>query len=304
MRRKVITRILRIDDDPDGALRAAAAALRGGGVVAIPTDTVYGLAAVATKPEAVARLAAMKGRSKSQPIAVLVSDAAQAEELAGVLSAEAVSLMDAFWPGPLTIVLPAAEGTSAAGTAAECTANAAEVLSGPETAGTAAAGTAAAGTAAAGTTAAGTTAADTTAAGTTAADTTAAGTTAADTTAADTTIGIRCPDHNWVRQLARQVGPIAATSANLHGKPPCATAEEVAQAFSKTHETALESAISKSPEGSVPKTKPALIKPALIIDGGPSSAAASTVVDCLSPHPKILREGPITQEQIDAALSI
>ena len=284
MRRKVITKILRIDDDPDGALQAAAAALRGGGVVAIPTDTVYGLAAVATKPEAVARLAAMKGRSKSQPIAVLVSDAAQAEELAGELSAEAISLMDAFWPGPLTIVLPAS-----AGTASEGTANTAEVLSGPETAGTAAADA----------TAAGTTAADTTAA-----DATAAGTTAAGTTAAGTTIGIRCPDHRWVRQLARQVGPIAATSANLHGKPPCATAEEVVQAFSKTHETALESAISKFPEGSVPKTKPALIKPALIIDGGPSATAASTVVDCLSPHPKILREGPITQEQIDAALSL
>lgn len=284
MRRKVITRILRIDDDPDGALRAATEVLRGGGVVAIPTDTVYGLAAVATKPEAVAKLAAMKGRSKSQPIAVLVSDAVQAEELAGELSAEAMSLMDAFWPGPLTIVLPAAAGTSAEGTA-----NTAEVLSGSEMAGTAAADT---------------TAADTTAADTATAGTATAGTATADTTAADTTIGIRCPDHNWVRQLASQVGPIAATSANLHGKPPCATAEEVAQAFSKTHENALESAISKSSEGSVPKTKPALIKPALIIDGGPSATAASTVVDCLSPHPKILREGPITREQIDAALNL
>ena len=62
---------LRIDDDPDGALRAAAEALQAGGVVAIPTDTVYGLAAVASQPEAVAKLAEMKGRSASQPIAVL-----------------------------------------------------------------------------------------------------------------------------------------------------------------------------------------------------------------------------------------
>ena len=167
--------------------------------------------------------------------------------------------MDSFWPGPLTIVLPTAEGT----------ANVTEVLSGPETA-------------------------DTTMAGTAAADTTMAG-----TAAADTTIGIRCPDHRWVRQLARQVGPIAATSANQHGMPPSVTAEEVVQAFSKTHETALETARSKSPEGSVPK-----MKPALIIDGGPSATAASTVVDCLSYPPKILREGPITQEQLDAALSL
>ena len=254
MRRKVITRILTIDDDPERSLRAAAEVLRGGGVVAIPTDTVYGLAAGATKPEAVADLAAMKGRSKSQPIAVLVADAAQAEELAGELSAEAMSLMDAFWPGPLTIVLPTAEGT----------ANVAEVLSGSEMAGTATADTTMAGTA-----------------------------------AAATTIGTRCPDHNWVRELARQVGPIAATSANQHGMPPSVTAEEVVQAFSKTHETALETARSKSPEDSVPK-----IKPALIIDGGTSATTASTVVACLSPPPKILREGPITQEQIDAALSL
>ena len=236
-------KILRIDDDPERSLRAAAEVLRGGGVAAIPTDTVYGLAAVASKPEAVADLAAMKGRSKSQPIAVLVADKAQAESLAGELSAEAMSLMDAFWPGPLTIVLPVAEGT----------ANVAEVLSGSEMAGTA---------------------------------------------AADTTIGIRCPDHNWVRELARQVGPIAATSANQHGMPPSVTAEEVVQAFSKTHETALETARRKSPEGSVAK-----IKPALIIDGGTSATTASTVVDCLSYRPKILREGPITQEQIDTALS-
>ena len=251
-------KILRIDDDPEGALQAAAEVLRGGGVAAIPTDTVYGLAADATKPEAVEKLAAMKGRSKSQPIAVLVADAAQAEELAGEISAEAATLMDAFWPGPLTIVLPAAEGT----------AKLAEVLSGPKIADTA------------------------------------ADTKIADTATADTTIGIRCPDHNWVRQLARQVGPIAATSANQHGMPPSVTAEEVVQAFSKPHETALQNARSKSPEGSVPKTKPVLIKPALIIDGGTSATAASTVIDCLSPQPKILREGPITQEQLDAALNL
>ena len=104
---------LRIDDDPDGALRAAAEALQAGGVVAIPTDTVYGLAAVASHSEAVARLAEMKGRSASQPIAVLVADAAQAESLVGEISAAAATLMDAFWPGPLTIVLPVMEGKAA-----------------------------------------------------------------------------------------------------------------------------------------------------------------------------------------------
>ena len=229
---------LRIDDDPDGALRAAAEALQAGGVVAIPTDTVYGLAAVASHSEAVARLAEMKGRSKSQPIAVLVADAAQAESLVGQISTEAMTLMDAFWPGPLTIVLPVMKGKAAV----------ADVLLGGET--------------------------------------------------ADATIGVRCPAHNWVRKLASQVGPIAATSANQHGKPPSITAEEVVQAFSKTDAPVAENTRSKSPEASVPERKPDLV-----IDGGPSTTVASTVVDCLSPQPKILREGPITRQQIDAALN-
>lgn len=235
---------LRIDDDPDGALRAAAEALQAGGVVAIPTDTVYGLAAVASHSEAIARLAEMKGRSKSQPIAVLVADAAQAESLVGELSAAAATLMDAFWPGPLTIVLPVTEGKAAV----------ADVLLG--------------------------------------------GNKLKDADEPVGTIGIRCPAHNWVRELASQVGPIAATSANQHGKPPSITAEEVVQAFSKTDAPVAENARSKSPQGSVPERNLALV-----IDGGPSTTVASTVIDCLSPQPKILREGPITRQQIDAALS-
>ena len=262
-------RILRIDDDSERALRAAVEVLLAGGVAAIPTDTVYGLAADATKPEAVAKLAEMKGRSKSQPIAVLVADAAQVEELADEPSAEATALMDAFWPGPLTLVLPISTGCISSDIA-----SAAEILSGG--------GTAVSGNPVA-------------------KDNSQSTPTAKASASAEThaTIGVRCPDHSWVRELARRVGPIAATSANLHGMPPCATAEEVVQAFSKTDATAVKNARSKPPEGSVPK-----IKPALIIDGGHSATAASTVVDCLSPHPEILREGPITQEQLDAALNL
>ena len=266
-------KILHIDDDPDGALQAAAEVLQAGGVVAIPTDTVYGLAALASQPEAVERLAAMKGRSASQPIAVLVADAAQAESLVGELSVEAATLMDAFWPGPLTIVLPVMAGKAAV----------ADALLGRDGQNDA----------------------------NEPARTIGVSSYSLDSrprnrprdAAAKATIGIRCPDHSWVRELASQVGPIAATSANQHGMPPSTTAEEVVQAFGKADATAAEnvneSTRSKSPEGSVPERKPDLV-----IDGGPSSTSASTVVDCLSPHPKILREGPITQEQIDAALSL
>ena len=273
MRWKVITRILKIDDDPGMALRAAAEVLQAGGVVAIPTDTVYGLAAVASQLEAVERLAAMKGRSASQPIAVLVADADQAESLVGELSAEIVALMDAFWPGSLTIVLPVMEEKAAV----------ADVLLGGDKQN------------------------DTdeparTIIGTSSYSLDNRPRTRPAEAAAKATIGIRCPAHAWVRELASQVGPIAATSANQHGKPPCATAEEVVQAFGKADapvaENAAESTGGKSPQGSAAKRSLALV-----IDGGPSTTSASTVIDCLSPHPRILREGPITRQQIDAALS-
>ena len=265
---------LRIDDDPDGALRAAAEALQAGGVVAIPTDTVYGLAAVASHSEAVARLAEMKGRSASQPIAVLVADAAQAESLVGEISAAAATLMDAFWPGPLTIVLPVMEGKAAV----------ADVLLGGNKQNDADEPAR-------------------TIIGASNYSLESQSRTRPTEAAAKATIGIRCPDHAWVRELASQVGPIAATSANQHGMPPSITAEEVVQAFSKTDATAVENvaenARSKSPQGSVPERNLALV-----IDGGPSATSASTVIDCLSPQPKILREGPITRQQIDAALSL
>jgi L-threonylcarbamoyladenylate synthase len=100
--------------DPD-ARRQAAAALEQGLVVAVPTDTVYGIAARLDRPEAIARLFELKGRSREVAIAVLVHDVGQAESI-GVLSDTARRLADAFWPGPLTIVvdrLHPADGRSA-----------------------------------------------------------------------------------------------------------------------------------------------------------------------------------------------
>ncbi len=87
------------------AIAEAAALIRAGGIVAVPTETVYGLAADATNAEAVARIYAAKGRPSFNPLIVHVADLAAAERIA-VFDAEALALAAAFWPGPLTLVLP------------------------------------------------------------------------------------------------------------------------------------------------------------------------------------------------------
>ncbi len=95
---------IRLNPDPEGIARAAAL-LAGGQAVAIPTETVYGLAADARRAEAVARIYAAKGRPAHNPLIVHVSSLAQARELA-VFDAAAEAAAAAFWPGPLTLVLP------------------------------------------------------------------------------------------------------------------------------------------------------------------------------------------------------
>jgi L-threonylcarbamoyladenylate synthase len=89
------------------ALRAAAEILGAGGVVIFPTETFYGLAADPWNPAALAQLAALKGRPDGQPISLVLSDLAQAERLVRALPARARQLAARYWPGPLTLVLPA-----------------------------------------------------------------------------------------------------------------------------------------------------------------------------------------------------
>lgn len=90
------------------ALARAAALLREGQVVAVPTETVYGLAAVATQPAAVRRLFAVKGRPADNPVIVHVADLELARACASDWPPPAAALARAFWPGPLTLVLPRA----------------------------------------------------------------------------------------------------------------------------------------------------------------------------------------------------
>ena len=94
------------------AVALAIDALRAGEVVALPTDTVYGLAALPIVPGATDRLFALKGRTTDTPIAVLCADAAQALGLAdpGALTDEVRHIAERLWPGPLTLVLPRLSG--------------------------------------------------------------------------------------------------------------------------------------------------------------------------------------------------
>jgi L-threonylcarbamoyladenylate synthase len=180
----------------DEAFSMTMAALRRGSVVVIPTDTVYGLAARADDAEAMARLFELKGREVDKSIAVLVSDLGQAR----TLTPHGLDRYAPFWPGPLTVVVPRAEGA---------------VL---------------------------------------------------HIGADDSTVGIRCPDDAFVRRLALEVGPIAASSANESGAPTPTTAREVAALFPSV---------------------------SIVVDGGPRRGMASTVIDATVDPPILLRAGAL-----------
>jgi L-threonylcarbamoyladenylate synthase len=91
--------------DP-GAIRRAAEAIRAGGLVAFPTETVYGLGANALDPAAVAKVFRAKGRPPTNPLIVHVADEPQARQVATDWPEAARNLAAAFWPGPLTVVVP------------------------------------------------------------------------------------------------------------------------------------------------------------------------------------------------------
>jgi tRNA threonylcarbamoyl adenosine modification protein (Sua5/YciO/YrdC/YwlC family) len=180
--------VLELTDVDQGDVAAQAAdVLRAGEVVVLPTETVYGIAALPTVTGATDRLFTLKGRSVDVPLAVLCSDADQALSLGEDPGGEASELARSAWPGPLTLVLRRKDGLG-------------YELGEPTT-----------------------------------------------------TIGVRCPDHDLVRAVCREVGPIATTSANPHGKPTPATAPEVIDFFGDDL--------------------------GLVIDGGRCTGEPSTVVD-------------------------
>ena len=194
-----------------GPMLEAAAALADGLVVAVPTDTVYGLAADPTQPEAIERLFSLKGRPSDVPLPVLVAGPDQVAQVAGDLEVAAEALARRFWPGPLTLVVPRRPGFTAD-------------LGGPPT--------------------------------------------------ARSTIGVRRPDHGAVIGLCELLGPLAVTSANLHGQPPATTADEILEAFA------------------------GLDQPALVLDGGRCDGLPSSVVECRGPASRCLREGALAWDVI------
>ena len=94
-----------LNDDNKG-IKKAAEILRGGGIVAIPTETVYGLAASAYDDEAIRKVFVAKGRPQDNPLIVHIADISQINDIVSEFSEKAEILAQRFWPGPLTIVLP------------------------------------------------------------------------------------------------------------------------------------------------------------------------------------------------------
>lgn len=103
---------------PSALIAGAVSRLRAGGLVAFPTETVYGLGADARSDAAVARVFSVKRRPPANPLIVHTADEAGARELAAGWSEQAAALARAFWPGPLTLVLPRRAGAVADAAAA------------------------------------------------------------------------------------------------------------------------------------------------------------------------------------------
>ncbi len=201
----------RVVPDDESGRRAAVDVLDGGGIVALPTDTVYGIACRLDAEGGVERLFAAKDRPPDKAIMVLVDDL---EQVARVVElTPAAHALRGLWPGGLTLVLPLRAGAP---------------LPRALTAGTA-------------------------------------------------TLGVRVPDHPAPRFIARSVGPIPTTSANVSGRPDARLAGDVVAALGDGID--------------------------LVLDGGPSPGGVpSTVVDCQAARPRILREGAVSTARIAGAL--
>ena len=108
---------MRLDGNDAGAIERAADLLAKGELVAFPTETVYGLGGRADDPAAVLKIFRLKGRPENHPLIVHVAEPALIAPFAAAVPALAQRLIDAFWPGPLTLILPrvASIGAAAAG---------------------------------------------------------------------------------------------------------------------------------------------------------------------------------------------
>lgn len=198
-------------DDP-GALDAAAQALLAGGIVGLPTETVYGLA-VLPLAEPLDALVKAKHRPSEKGIALLIDGLDQVDLLV-LVGGAARRLAARFWPGPLTLALPIRAGVSLP----------------------------------------------------------------AALTGGRQTLGVRIPDHPLPRAVARRVGPLAVSSANVSGEPETRTAKELIEVMGESV--------------------------ALVLDAGPVGTQAPSTVVGFAPDdtPLFFRIGAISEEQVRAAL--
>jgi L-threonylcarbamoyladenylate synthase len=196
--------------DKPGSLEFAEQLLLENRLVAFPTDTVYGVGALAFNSGAIDQLYLVKGRDTAKAIAVLLGDISALRQLTYSMGPLAERLAQRFWPGPLTLVVSRHP---------DLPPNLSPLP----------------------------------------------------------TIGVRMPDHPIALQLLIHNGPMAVTSANLSGAANATTAQQV---FDQLN-------------GRIP----------LILDGGRTPGGEpSTVVDCTGDLPVILRQGPVTPAQLQAAL--
>ena len=200
-----------VPDGPEGRLEAVEI-LRAGGIVGLPTDTVYGIAVALTTPGGIERLYEAKQRPLDKGIVLLLDDATQAART-GLLTPAAAALAAAAWPGGLTIIVPQRP----------------DVPWPPALTGGAA------------------------------------------------TIGLRIPAHDAPRTLARSLGPLPTTSANISGLPEAADATAILDQLGDAID--------------------------LVLDGGPARGGPpSTVVDCTGADPVIVRDGAVPVAEVAGIL--
>ncbi|MGC4113601.1 MAG: L-threonylcarbamoyladenylate synthase [Myxococcales bacterium] len=191
-------------------IETAARVLKEGGLVIYPTETFYGLGAAVSRPDAVHRIGALKGREDQKPMAVIAGDEASARSLWREVPKDAEVFIRQFWPGPLTLVLPARPGLPF------------------EIASTGA-------------------------------------------------VGIRVSSDPVARELARLVGPIISTSANLSGNRESTQVKQIEGKVRESVDFILDA-------GKTPGGKP------------------STVMGFKEGRPVVLREGAIQQALLDACM--
>jgi len=200
-----------VDDGIEGRAQAVEV-LRAGGIVGVPTDTVYGIAVALSTPGGIERLFLAKQRPLDKAIVLLLDDATQAART-GLMTPAAAALAAAAWPGGITVIVPQRQ----------------DVPWPPELTGGAA------------------------------------------------TIGLRVPDHESPRSLARAVGPLPTTSANVSGTAEARDAEAILEQLGDAVD--------------------------LVLDGGPARGGPpSTVVDCTGVAPIIVRDGAVPIDEIAAIL--